>query len=221
MSVLGIVIGLAVVGGLLYWLISSNLTEKSEAIVIVKSSQPGNVRTSFNQKLPASFNEPQGAVFSYTGWLLVNDFASGYGERRMIFSKGDMPGLYLDSTSNSLVFVVNTYGAKETVLIPNIPANKWLHIGLVVDQTAMQIYINGRLRQYHTLAQLADPNDELVKMGGGWDGVLGGLAYYPRALSNQEIDEMAQKPTPNDLRPKSSAPQYFDMTWYTGRLNSS
>jgi hypothetical protein len=159
-------------------------------------------------------------TFTYTGWVLIKDFTAGYGTKRRIFSKGDCPGLYLDSTSNSLMVAVKTYGSTETILIPNIPAMKWMHFAIVVNQHAVDIYINGTLRQHHTLGQLPDQSDTSVVIGKGWDGVIGRFSYRPRSLTNADVRKLSLEDPPNDLVPKTSGPQYFDMSWYIGRLNS-
>ena len=171
--------------------------------------------------LPASYNQPQGLTYSYACWVLVKDFTVGYGTRRRVFSRGDAPGLYLDSTSNSLVVNVDTFGAKETILIPNIPAQKWVHFALVVDQHSVDIYINGMLRQHQTLAQLPRLKEEAVTVGPGWSGVLARLSYWARTISADEVKRMAAEPIPDDMERRPSGPQYFDITWYIGRLNSA
>ena len=208
-----------VLGFLLY---SSLTSSKSGTYVVIPGSVPGQTEQTYGMSLPRSFNQPNGAVYSYTGWLLINDFMYGYGNKRKIFSKGaNGPSIHLDTTSNALIVGIPTYGSIETVLIPNIPALKWIHFGLVVDQTSVDIYINGTLRQHHSLAQLPDMNDDVVTAGGGWDGVLGELVYYPKKLTSKDIYELANKKPPSDLKRPTSGPQYFDMTWYIGRLNSS
>jgi hypothetical protein len=192
---------------------------QGEGYKVLKGSQPGDKTTQSSASLPRSFNEKEGAVYSWTGWILVKNFATGFGERRRIFSRGDAPGLYIDSTSNSLILVVNTYGGTpETILVSNIPAMKWVHVGIVVDQTAVNIYINGTLRIYHTLSQLPKQVDEQVKFGSRWDGVVGEVDYYPRALTNAEVFLKASQEPPPDLVKKPSSGSYFDMTWYTGRI---
>lgn len=221
MNIAAILFVLFLVGALVYFLVYRN-KGSSDKVVILSGSQPGNARGGFYGALPLSFNNPEGIVFSYSGWMLVKDFNMGYGKKRVIFKKGDDgPGLYLDSTSNSLVVAIKTYGATETILIPNIPAMKWIHFAIVVDQTSVNIYINGTLRQHHTLGQLPDQNNDELTMGSEWDGVIGNLVYYNRNLSYDEIRKLAGETPPNDLQPKISGPGYFDITWYIGRLNSA
>jgi hypothetical protein len=117
--------------------------------------------------------------------------------------------------------VVDTYGSPESILISNLPARKWIHFGLVVDQDSVDIYINGIIRQHHTLAQLPKQNEKSVALGSntvGWDGVLSGLTYSSRSLTASEIDALSKTVPTDSLQVAPSAPQYFDMSWYTGRV---
>ena len=215
--ILGFVI---LIGALLYYILTPR--ESSDRVALIPDLQSGFYSTvrSTSSALP-SFNQPQGRVYSYTGWLLIKDFTQGYGTKRKIFSKGDAPALYLDSTSNSLVVSVKTYGTTETILIPNIPAMKWIHFALVVDQQAVDIYINGTLKQHHTLTQLPDLTEDSLTTGPGWDGYLGRLVYYRRALSYAEVSAEANKPPPPLPEDQVGKNGYFDITWYIGRLNSA
>lgn len=213
-------VGFLVVIGVLVWYFYFRTKEGADGGVgIIKASITGQTPTEYAALLPLSFNQPEGIVYSYAGWVLVRDFTKGYGQKRRIFSKENAPGMYIDSTSNSFVFHVATYGAEETILVPNIPANKWIHFAIVVNQYSVQIYINGILRQYHTLGQLPRQNTDVVKVGPGWEGTLGELMYYPRALTPGEVDRMTNRQPPDDLYVKPANPQYFDITWYIGRLN--
>ena len=205
----------------LWWY--SSAAAPSDQVPIVVGSQSGEQSKSVSVAMPQSFNQPEGLTYSYSGWVLVNDFGAGYGQRRTIFKVGDdAPALYIDSTSNSFVVAVKTFGATETILIPSVPAMKWLHVGIVVDQQAVDLYINGILRQHHTLGQLPK-QDALptIQMGPGWDGVLAKLTYYSRALRPAEIKRIAAQPVPDDLQRKPAAPQYFDLSWYIGRFYSA
>jgi hypothetical protein len=204
----------------LWWY--SSAAVPTDVVTIVAGSQSGQQAKTISVQLPQSFNQPEGLTYSYSGWILVKDFGAGYGERRTVFNTGeDSPALYIDSTSNSFIVSVKTFGATETILIPSIPAMKWMHVALVVDQQAVDIYINGILRQHHTLGQLPKQrSDSTIKMGPGWDGVLAKLTYYARALRHTEIKQLAAQPVPDDLQKKPAAPQYFDLSWYIGRFYS-
>lgn len=222
MDYIGIAAVVIVVLFIVFFAVSAAFgTTGVDRATIVSGSYPGNRQFTERVTIPTSFNQPEGRVYSYTGWILIKDFTTGYGQRRRILSKGDSPGIYLDGTSNSLVVAVKTYGTTETILVPNIPAMKWIHFGLVVDQQAVDIYINGTLRQHHTLGQLPDLVDGPIVMGPGWNGVLARVNYYAYALKPGDIRAQAFESPPDDLVQKPASPQYFDLTWYTGRLNSA
>lgn len=208
--------------GLVYLWVYSRTPPTSDQVNIVAGSYSGKESRTVAPRLPQSFNEPEGLTYSYSGWVLVKDFGEGYGQRRTIFKVGDeSPALYIDSTSNSFIVAVKTFGATETILIPSVPAMKWLHVAIVVDQQAIDVYINGTLRQHHTLGQLPkQATSATVQMGPGWDGVLARLVYYSRALQPMEIKRIAAQPVPDDLQKKPAAPQYFDLSWYIGRFYS-
>lgn len=215
------IIGVIVIGILVAYMVwFAPQAARGDKVVLFDNSIPGDVKQSFPVQLPRSFNEAEGLTYSYTAWLLIKDFTRGYGERRRIFSKEDSPGLYIDSTSNSLLVAVDTYGTTETILIPNIPAMKWIHFAMVVDQHSVDIYINGILRKHHTLGQLPQLNDTALAIGSTWDGVIARLTYYARSLNHVEIKKMIQEPIPNDLDRRPAAPNYFDISWYIGRLYS-
>jgi hypothetical protein len=215
--ILGVVI---IVGALLYYLFTPS--GSVDDIPVIPDLQSGLFSTtrSGGAMLP-SFNQPKGRVYSYSGWLVIKDFTQGYGERRTIFSKGEAPALYLDGTSNSLIVAIKTYSMTETILIPNIPAMKWIHFAIVVDQQAVDVYINGTLRQHHTLTQLPDITEDALTTGSGWNGYVGNVYYHRRALSYNDVAEMAAKEPPPFPENEVGKNGYFDITWYIGRLNSS
>lgn len=219
MQTLTILLLVAIVGAIVYFVAYS--APKTDGNTLFADSVPGTKESTIDVSLPRSFNQPEGATYSYSMWILVKDFTVGYGTRRRILSKGDSPGVYIDSTSNSLVIAIKTYGTTETILVPNISAMKWIHLAVVVNQQSVDIYINGTLRQHHTLSQLPDQTDDAIKIGPDWDGVVGRAAYYPRSLTYNEIHTLSQESPPPDMIPKIGKPNYLDMSWYVGRLNST
>jgi hypothetical protein len=206
--------------GVAFWMLRKTDPTKT---VILASSRSGKSQFTSDAVIVRSFNQPEGAVFSYSGWFSVEDFTYNYGQRRTLFTKGDCPGLYLDSTSNSFLVTIETFGAMESILISNITAHKWLHVAIVVNQYNVDVYINGTLAQHHTLTQLPKQNDKPVVIGDnttGWDGLVSELTYYSRSLGASEIEKIAGvKPSISATMP--AMPPYYDLTWYTGRLYST
>jgi len=217
------IVGLVVIAAVVFyiWWTKDIASSQTAMRVILKDSQAGTIQKTLPSSLPRSFNQPEGLIFSYACWILVKDFGMGYGQQRRIFSHGDTPGVYLDGTSNSLLVKLNTFDGTETLVVPNIPAMKWIHFALVVDQSAVDIYINGTLREHRTMTRLPKQSDSAILLGGGWDGVLARLSYWPRSLSAPDVESLARQDPPDDLMAKPAAPQYFDLTWYIGRFYSA
>ena len=221
-TIIAALVAIILIGWIL-WRVFAPHKQSTDAIDLLTGSISGKESKSATaDKVSRSFNQKEGATFTYTGWILVKDFTYNYGRKRVIFTKGDCPGLYLDTTSNSLLVVVKTYAdTPETILISNITSNKWIHFAIVVDQDSVDIYINGVVRQHHTLLQLPKQNGREIQVGSsglaGWDGVLAELQYTPRSLSPSEISELTLDVPKNDLTVPPSGPQYYDLSWYTGR----
>jgi hypothetical protein len=212
----------ALIGLILVLAYSYITTKKNDpnTVTIQGASVSGKVVTASSVSLPRSVNQAEGATFSFDGWFEVNDFEYGFGKKRLIFTRGDCPGVYLDSTSNSILVVIDTFGTLETVMVSNIPAQKWVHIAIVVTQYTVDVYINGMIRQHQTLTQLPKQENAAIRIGSdtdGFDGQVGGLTYYARALSPSEIARHAASGPPASLIQAPASGQYFDITWYTGR----
>lgn len=220
-TIIGVIVAVILIGSILWRVFAYKQT--TDAIDILTGSISGKEsKIVQGDKISRSFNQKEGATFTYTGWILVKDFTYNYGQKRVIFTRDDCPGLYLDTTSNSLLVVIRTYSeTPETILISNITANKWMHFAIVVDQDSVDIYINGVVRQHHTLNQLPKQNTSAITMGSnaaaGWGGVLSNLQYTPRSLSAGEISALTANVPKDDLSVPPSGPQYYDLSWYIGR----
>jgi hypothetical protein len=216
-------VGYGAIGGLVLILGYAWMTTKQNdpnTVAVQQATVTGKVPYYSKADLPRSVNQAEGATFSFDGWFVVNDFTYGYGKKRLVFTHGDCPGVYLDSTSNSILVLVNTFGSVESVMISNIPAQKWIHIGVVVTQYTVDVYINGMLRQHHTLTQLPKQEESATQIGSdstGFDGQVGGLTYYARALSASEISTHAAAAPPTSLVQAPASGQYLDISWYLGR----
>jgi hypothetical protein len=218
-----VALGLVVIAGVVVYVLWTRTADETKTgeFVLLKGSHPGKVEKSLSLGLPRSFNQPEGLIFSYAAWILVKDFQAGYGSPRRIFSKNNAPGVYLDGTSNTILVNLTTFDGIETMVVPNIPAMKWIHFALVVDQDAADVYINGTLREHRSMSRLPKQNEDSIDIGPGWDGVLARLSYWPRAITPTEVDILSKQPAPDDLIGKPATPQYFDLSWYVGRFYSA
>ena len=208
-----------------YWYFSSTASMPSYT-AIQATTEDGRHSFRSNKALPRSLDQKEGLAFSYTCWVMVNDFAYRYGEPKVIFTKGSedlktmCPALLVDANTNSLLVKLDTFGGTETIPIANIPAKKWLHVAIAVDQDSVDVYINGNLYIHHSITQVPKQNNSTVSTGvaGGFDGKISGLQYYSYFLTPAGVKTaMSSAPQPNPTDVSGPMPPYFDMSWWTSR----
>ncbi len=183
--------------------------------VIQSAIQDGKASFDSNMSLPGSLDQKKGISFAYSSWINIDDFAYMPGKQKVIFTKGPTdlssmcPALLLDGTTNTLLVKVDTFGNTEVVPISNIPAKKWLHVVIVVEQKAIDVYINGVLHTHHSISQLPRQNNGTVHTGidGGFSGKISNLIYYNYYLEPSAIPALMGHP------PDSNSPT-FDANWW-------
>jgi hypothetical protein len=219
-----ILVAAAVVGGA--YLYFSNTGMLSTATVVHATIEDGKKLFTSNKALPRSNDQQEGLSFSYTCWVKVDDFSYRYGTPKVIFTKGSpdlktmCPALLVDANTNSFLVKVDTFGGTETIPIANIPAKKWIHVAIAVDQEAVNVYINGTLYIHHSITHVPKQNNSTVSTGvsGGFDGKLANLEYYGYLLTPDAVQSSMSNPPqadPNDIG--GPLPPYFDISWWTGR----
>jgi hypothetical protein len=217
--VLALVVAAGTVFAIVQWVRSP---PTSSVITITDKIKDGKTQYDSNITIPRSFNQDPGAAFSYACWVKVNTFNYRYGEAKAIFNKGPAdlssmcPALFLDSTSNSLIVKLDTFGSTEVIPIGNIPAQKWIHVAIAVSQDAMDIYINGTLYLHHTLVNLPKQNSDTVHTGiaGGFDGQLASLRYYPYLLEPSSIASIMASTPQADPATSGTLPPYFGTSFW-------
>lgn len=222
---IGIVVSVAIVLGFYFYF--KNSGGMSSQNQLVGSAVDGRKHFDSQVLLPQSLNDEKGMTLSFTCWLRIDDFSYRYGEEKVVFIKGSTdlsavcPGLFVDANTNTLITKLDTFGSQEIIPIQNIPAKKWLHYALVIDQDSVDIYINGTLKIHQSLVQLPRQNSGTVHVGinGGFDGKISDLQYYNYFLTAQQVQSiMGAPPSPSQEDTTSTpTPPYFDITWWTGR----
>lgn len=190
-----------------------------------------------------SVNDAQGMEFTWSVWIYIDDFVYKQNEYKHVFHKGNddinvtnppvglnypnnAPGLYITPETNDLLVIMNTFDTiNETVLIKDIPLNKWLNVIIRLDnQHQLDIYINGTLTKRHMLNGVAKQNygNVYVSMNGGFSGYTSELRYFDSALGTNRIQQIVNK-GPN-MKMNSSdinntKPHYLSSRWYFAGSN--
>lgn len=215
-----------VVIGIAYIYLSQSASVPTSSVTIQSPIADGKTSFQSNTALPRSLNQKEGVTFSYTCWIRIDDFTYKYGTPKVVFTKGatDLstmcPAVFIDGTSNSLLVKLDTFGGTEVIPISNIPAKKWLHFGLAVDQDSVDVYINGVLHTHHSISHLPKQNNGSVHIGvnGGFEGKIADLQYYSYLMNPQQIkNSMSNPPKADPSDANAPVPPYFDITWWTGR----
>ena len=156
--------------------------------------------------------------FSYTTWIRIDSFP--YGKQQVIFVKGtpdlqeSCPALLIDGNTNTLLVKLDTFASQETVPIVNVPAKKWLHIGITVDEDDLKVYVNG-IEYSHKLIHIPKTNSgQLISSPNkGFSGKIAKLQFYPKVLSSSEMITQS-KDYPETDEKDQVFPPYFSTAWF-------
>ena len=187
-----------------------------------------------------SNDQSKGMEFTWSTWLYLSDLGKEAGKYQHVFSKGDGnidtatnlstvnngPGLYISPADNKLHIVMNTVSpndANTTIDIDNIPIQKWFHVALRLQNTILDVYINGVVVNRLLLNNTPKQNygNVYVCQNGGFSGKLSNLRYYSRALNVFEINNVVSsgpnmKVASSEMDPVGGF-SYLSSQWYTSR----
>jgi hypothetical protein len=221
----------------------SHLKPGTEPVVI-----PQDPATYGSIPLLRSNNEGAGIEFTYSTWIYVNDVARPQSlpsptKYKHVFHKGatgdftmdgmsqpvNTPGLYISSEATDagnqkvdLAVVMSTFeDPMETIVIKDIPLNKWINVIIVLKGQVLDVYINGTIAGRHTLkgVPMQSYGPLNMSLNGGFAGQMSTTQYFNRALSPVQIANVAS--VHPSLQEKGGSlenpfPPYLSMRWYTG-----
>ena len=186
-----------------------------------------------------SNDQSKGMEFTWSSWLYLSDLGKDAGKYQHVFSKGDGnidsntnlstvnngPGLYISPMDNKLHIIMNTVSSTDpntSIDIDNIPIQKWFHVALRLQNTVLDVYINGVVVNRLLLNNTPKQNygNVYVCQNGGFSGKLSNLRYYSRALNVFEINNIVSS-GPNmkvaaDMKPIGGF-DYLSTQWYASR----
>lgn len=226
------------------YLVSGILDGNNAAVV---PQDPTNTNSVY---LRRSNNETTGSEFTWSVWLYLTDIPTD-SSFHPIFNKGDKtfdknniamnnaPGLYYGNPQsgsnerNNILTVVmdvestsNNNNQNQSIQLPikDIPLQKWVNVMIRLENTLLDIYVNGTISARTTLTSVPRQNyyDVNICQSGGFPGKLSDLRYFARALNVFDIQTIVSKgPNTNnsDLNPVSkNIFNYLSNLWYYKRL---
>lgn len=218
----------------------------SSSPYLVKGLVPGNISMVIQQDPSISGAIPiersdnkDGIEFTWSVWVNITDIGKS-NQYQHIFHKGEQnidtetglnfpnnaPGLYISPNTNELVVIMNTFNViNEEIKIPNFPMNKWAHVVIrVMNNNALDVYINGALAKRHILSSVPKQNygNVYVASNGGFAGNLSNLRYFKYAVQPGELLSLTDAGPDLTVNSKSialkSMPPYLSMQWYTDNV---
>jgi len=213
-------------------LINGTMNGANEVVI---SQDPKN-----SQAIPVlrSNNQNKGIEFTWSLWMYINDVAktprysnvfnkgnASYNENG-IASVNNGPGLYIDNENNDLVIVMNTVDVndyEEIIVIKDVPLRKWFHCIIRIENTALDVYINGAIVSRAVLQDVPKQNYENVNVckNGGFNGNLSDLQYFDKAISIFQINNIVawgrntSSANENASGDASGFPYYLSNLWYS------
>lgn len=181
-----------------------------------------------------SNNRNTGAEFTWSVWLFLNLGAND--PSKVIFVKGNpdqvnpssyyqtnSPGMYV-SSSNGIgqidVLLDDVQNGKNQMTISNVPLQKWVHVAYRLQNTILDVYVNGVVQNRLQMSYAPKQNYYNVHVGGGFAGSLSNLRYYSHALSVFDINNIiifGPNTNPNKLSADSRNAgnySYLSSQWY-------
>ena len=126
--------------------------------------------------LPRPINDTS---YSMGMWFYIEDWKYKYQQTKYILSKGSIlnhqPSIYLDRTKNMLHIKMDIEsGLHETIEVKDIYMKQWVHLYLNVENTHVNVFLNGKLVTSHILQSDIHNNkdDIIVNQSGGFNGLV-------------------------------------------------
>ena len=192
-----------------------------------------------------SVNDDVGIGFTWSVWLFIKqNKLDNTSAMRHVFNKGSAsttntqtagimspnngPGLYLKPDYSGLTVVMSTFGniTPATVDVDNIPINKWFNVIIRVENTVLDVFINGELAKRLPLNSVPFQNYGDVNVAiNGFNGNLSSLRYYNTALGTRAIQNIVSSgPNLTVLGASGGAPgtmDYLSMRWFFGQWDGN
>ena len=218
--------------------------------LIVSAQNPS---MSPNSVIKRSNNQPFGLEATWTVWLFINDINSSKGTVSQnssngalsfsnIFNKGNntyakggstagvatvnnAPGMYICDNTNTLRIYMDTVVSNSNYIdITNFPLKKWVNVALRIENTVMDVYINGTITSRKVCDAVPKQNYDDIQIcaNGGFNGNLSNLVYTNYALSVFQINNIVIA-GPNLTQSTASGNilgyySYISNMWYSEKI---
>jgi len=190
-----------------------------------------------------STNDAAGIAFTWSVWIYITQNAptNRDGTKYLhVFNKGSAttasdgtmspnngPGLYLKDDYSGLRVVMSTFdNPSASVDVDNIPINKWFSVIIRVENTVLDVFMNGDLAKRLPLDSVPFQNygNVNVAQNHGFTGLISSLRYYNTALGTRAISNIISSgPNLTVIGSSGGAPgimDYLSSRWFSTQWNN-
>tara|TARA_Y100001970_G_scaffold292578_1_gene434427 strand:+ start:563 stop:1423 length:861 start_codon:yes stop_codon:yes gene_type:complete len=154
--------------------------------------------------------------YSITGWFYIDDWNYKYGEPKVLLFRPDTPGakatfnpmIFFSPVENNLTVAVNCYSSdvakpdesqRFLCNVKNINLQKWVHLGVVLNNRTLDVYLNGKLTKTCMLPGVPKinngsnieltPGNNPVNLDDnpGFMGYVSKIVFFPYDLTPQQV----------------------------------
>lgn len=197
------IIFIVIVAFLLVYKISKYLYQhKKKSLYLIEGVKDGRKTETIGggALLPSS----TGYEFTFSTWLYIKDWGYKYDQPKHVFQFGSNesphPRVTLYPQENNLSIEMATYKRGgvgiERCDLKNIRVQRWIHLGLVLQNKTLDVYLNGNLARsctFENVPKLLPWGDLIVTKDGGFEGVISDLFYSNEAFSATHMNFMYRK----------------------------
>ena len=130
-----------------------------------------------------------------------------------------------DIASLRVIMTTNSNGNDSYIDVDDIPIKKWVNIIIRMQNTIMDVYVNGTISGRLTLTDVPIQNYYNVNItkNGGFNGNLSNLRYYDYAMNIFEITKIVSNGPNLDTDAENSGKlqknyNYLSTSWYTAKV---
>lgn len=152
--------------------------------------------------LATTFNNPDSTRHSYGIWFYLNTWTTDID--KVIFSRKKDILLYLDNATASLLCAVTPITntdplasvispnnlvdpTKSITVTNNFPLQKWVYITVVIDNTIVDIYLDGKLVKSVQIPQVSPDKTSNLYFGTGYDAYISNFQRWSTPLDPQTV----------------------------------
>ena len=146
--------------------------------------------------LPGSDNT---SLWSYSIWFALEDWNYQFDESKILFSRVDSQGnvgpeVKFGAVDNSITVSLATYaGDTQACTINNVPLQKWVNLIVVLNNRALDLYLDGKLVRTCVLdgvAKIAQGSSVYLTPSGGFSGSTSQFRYFDYPVNPRQAYEI-------------------------------